>query len=265
MALLARNSFGRCRSGAVALIAAALAAAGCGTGDHDHAEHDGPRVVATTSWEAAFARAAGATDVTVIVPSSIKHAPDYDPKPSDLAAVTEADFVLYARFEGFAGKITEAAGSAARTVAVNLDNSRAAVVAEVQRLGDLFGTRAAADTWLHDFGGEYDRLAAEVRAAWRDGRAPKVLTQAFTGFAAELSGAEVLGTYGPEPVTARQVAALSALHPQYVLANEQMDTGTVLPGIPATQITLTNYPTHDDDLRTVYRDAAAKITAALRK
>lgn len=264
MALLARNRFARHRFGAVALIAAALAAAGCGTDGHDHAEHGGPHVVATTGWEAAFAKAAGATDVTVIVPSSIKHAPDYDPKPSDLAAVTKADFVLYAQFEGFAGKITDAADSAAKTVAVNLDNSRANVVTEVQRLGDLFGTRPAADAWLQNFGGEYDRLAAEVKAAWRDGQAPKVVTQAFTGFAAQLSGAQVLGTYGPEPVTAGKVADLSALHPQYVLGNEQMDSGTVLPGTSATQITLTNYPTHDDDLLTIYRDAAAKITAALK-
>ena len=43
------------------------------------------------------------------MPTSVHHAPDYDPKPSDLTAVAEADFVLYAPFEPFAAKIKEAA------------------------------------------------------------------------------------------------------------------------------------------------------------
>ncbi|WP_395365701.1 hypothetical protein ACHGLA_32410 [Streptomyces sp. YH02] len=46
-----------------------------------------PVVVATTTWEGAFAKAAGAEDVTVIVPQSVHHAPDatsvgtYGPEP----------------------------------------------------------------------------------------------------------------------------------------------------------------------------------------
>ncbi|MBU3065916.1 metal ABC transporter substrate-binding protein [Nocardia sp. NEAU-G5] len=259
-----RRRFVRLGIGVVALITGAEVLAGCGSGQQDHGSHTGPHVVAASSWEAAFAEAAGATDVTVIVPPSIKHAPDYDPKPSDLAAVSKADFVLYAQFEGFASKIKDAAGSKAKVLQLNLDNSRDNVVKQVRTLGDAFGTRASADRWIQNFGTEYDTLAGEAKAAWRDGQPPKVVAETFMGFAAQLSGAQVLGTYGPEEVTAKQVADLSATKPQFVFSNAQMDTGTVLPGTSATQIALTNYPTQGYDLLSVYRDAESKIVAVLK-
>ncbi|MFE2996228.1 ABC transporter substrate-binding protein [Nocardia sp. NPDC059246] len=261
MALIRRNRLARIAIGAVALITGAAVATGCSSSsDHDH---NGPHVVAASSWEAAFAKAAGASDVTVIVPAAIKHAPDYDPKPSDLATVAKADFVLYAQFEGFAGKIKDAAGSKAKLVEVNLDNAKETMESEVRRLGDLFGTRTTADKWIVDFETEYGKLATGVKTAWPGGQPPKVVQQAFMGFAAQLSGAQVLGTYGPAPITPGQVADLSAKNPQYVLGNEQMSTGQVLPGSSAKQIDLTNYPTQDQDLLSVYRDAASKLTAAM--
>lgn len=168
--------------GLAALIASALLLTGCGSDAKSAAANapTGPKVVATTSWEAGFAKAAGATNVTVIVPRSVIHAPDYDPKPSDLAAVADADFVLFASFEGFAKKITDAAGGKAKTVEVALDNSKGKVKAEVARLGELFGTKDAAAKWNTTFDTEYAALTEQVKAAWPGGARPKVIVQAFS-------------------------------------------------------------------------------------
>lgn len=258
------------RGGLVALIASALLLTGCGsdpkTGTSNAAVETatGPKVVATTTWEAGFAKAAGATDVTVIVPQSVMHAPDYDPKPSDLAAVGKADFVLYAPFEGFAKKITDAAGSNAKTVEVALDNSRDKVKAEVARLGELFGTKDAAAKWTASFDTEYAKLAEQVKAAWPGGQQPKVVAQAFVGYAADLAGAQVLGVYGPEPITASQVADLSGKTPQFVFENTHMSTGTVLADSPAKQVMIVNYPADDLDLLGVYRTNAKTIADAMK-
>ncbi|MBE1490780.1 hypothetical protein [Plantactinospora soyae] len=46
-------------------------------------------MVASTSWVGALAKAAGATDIIVVAPGNAQHPPDYDPKPSALAAVTD--------------------------------------------------------------------------------------------------------------------------------------------------------------------------------
>lgn len=222
-------------------------------------------VVVTTTWEGAFAKAAGAQDVKVIVPQSVHHAPDYDPKPSDLAAVAGADFVLYAPFEPYAAKIKEAAGSKAKLVEVNLDNDADKVKAEVTRLGALFGTQAAAAKWTAEFDAEYGRVAKDVRAAWPGGKSPSVVSQVFTAWSAKLAGATPVGTYGPEAVTPAQLAELSAKKPALVLDNAHMSTGTVLPDSGARQVEIVNYPGKDLDLLPVYRNAGAELKKAMGK
>lgn len=235
----------------LALSAALLLTAACGNdpSPEDTKSQEGvnpqaakPVVVVTTTWEGAFAKAAGAEDVKVIVPQSVHHAPDYDPKPSDLAAVAKADFVLYAPFEPYAAKIKEAAGSKAKLVEVNLDNDPDKAAAEVARLAGLFGTGDAATRWKTDFDTQYAQLNKEVQAGWPGGRSPSVVTQVFTAWSAKLAGATTVGTYGPEAVTPAQLAELSAKKPELVLDNAHMSTGTVLPDSGAKQVKIVNYP-----------------------
>ncbi len=78
----------------VAVAALTIIVASCGSSSNESAdtsvaEAQGPKVVASTSWVAAFAKLAGATDITVIAPSNLQHPPDYDPKASDLEAVAD--------------------------------------------------------------------------------------------------------------------------------------------------------------------------------
>ncbi|MFE5027935.1 metal ABC transporter solute-binding protein, Zn/Mn family [Streptomyces sp. NPDC056656] len=235
------------------------------TGASSGSGKDGaPVVVATTTWEGAFAKAAGAKDVKVIVPQSVQHAPDYDPKPSDLAAVADADFVLYAPFEPYAKKIKEAAGSDAELVEVGLDNDADKASAEVIRLGELFGTQDNAAKWQKSFKSEYSALQQELKETWPDGKAPEVVAQVYSAWAAKMAGAQVRGTYGPDAVTAAQLSDLTKKKPQFVLDNLHMTTGKVLPDSGAGQVEIVNYPGNDLELMPVYRHAAETLEKALR-
>ncbi|ALG09415.1 metal ABC transporter solute-binding protein, Zn/Mn family [Kibdelosporangium phytohabitans] len=222
------------------------------------------KVVAASSWEAAFAKAAGAKDISVIVPPSVAHGADYDPKPSDLSKVASADLVLYAEFEGFAGKIKDASGSSAKLHQVNLDNSPDVVRAEVRKIAEKIGTTADADTWLSTYDKEITDLQGKVKQAWVGGKPPKVVAQVFVTYAAKLAGADVLGTYGPQPVTPGQLADLTGKKPELVLDNTHMSTGQVMPGAATKQVNIINYPGGDYDLLGVYRTNADEIIKALR-
>ncbi|MEV6021799.1 zinc ABC transporter substrate-binding protein [Streptomyces sp. NPDC052036] len=249
--------------------ALALTATACGSDKADSSDKTsnqnggGPVVVATTTWEGALAKAAGAKDVKVIVPSSVQHAPDYDPKPSDLAAVAGADFVLYASFEPYAKKIKEAAGSSAKMVEMNLDNDVATTSADVTRLGKLFGTQDAAAKWNTSLKSEYSALQKELKAAWPGGKAPAVVAQLFSAWSAKMAGADLRGTYGPHAVTAKQLADLETKKPAFVLDNIHMTTGTVLPDSGARQVEIVNYPGRNLDLLAVYKNAAKTIKKAM--
>ncbi|ROP28896.1 zinc transport system substrate-binding protein [Couchioplanes caeruleus] len=222
----------------------------------------GPKVVASTTWAGALAKAAGARDITVIAPPSVQHPPDYDPRPSDLTAVAGATHVLYAEFDGFAAKLKEAAGGDGKLVTVALENTPARIRSEVTRLAAMFGTQAAAGTWLTSFDAEYAKLSGGVQAA-RPSPAPTAVTHAFLGYWADFAGLKVTGSYGPQPVSAGQLSALTATEPGLVLANAHLPSGN--PEISgATRVDLVNYPEEDLDLLGVFRANAASLTTALR-
>jgi zinc transport system substrate-binding protein len=231
------------------------------TGDAPAAQ--GKKVVAASTWEAAFAKAAGAKDISVIVPPSVAHGADYDPKPSDLSKVASADLVLFAEFEGFAGKIKEATGSPAKLHQVNLDNSPDVVRAEVRKIAEKIGTTSEADAWLSTYDKEITGIEAKIKQAWAGGKPPKVVAQVFVTYAAKLAGADVLGTYGPQPVTPGQLSELTGKSPELVLDNTHMSTGTVMPGTAAKQVKIINYPGGDYDLLGVYRTNADEIIKTL--
>ncbi|TDB91960.1 ABC transporter substrate-binding protein [Actinomadura sp. KC216] len=248
---------------AVAAVAAALTACGS-TGDATGDDRTrGPKVVAASTWEAAFARAAGARDVSVIVPPGIAHPPDYDPKPSDIAKVAGADYVLYAPFEGFAPKLKSAAGSKAKLIELRLDNGQAAVTREVTRLAGEFGTGQAARTWLASYNTAYAAEKRKVSAAYATAGRPAVVAQAFVTWACDMLDAKPVGTYGPQPPTASQVAGLAAKKPALVLDNSAMPGANALSSIRAERVTVVNFPDESQDLLSVYRTASAVLTRAL--
>lgn len=253
-------------------MAAALAfsTTGCGTTDDDNAPTGtpssaaaaaGPKVVASTSWVGALAKAAGATDITVIAPPNVQHPPDYDPKPSDLTSVAGADYVLYAEFDGFAAKIKEAAGGKGKLVPVELENTPAKITSEVNRLAAMFGTQQAATAWLSTFDAEYAKLSGEVKAKLPS-PPPTAVAHLFMAYWGDFAGIKVIGTYGPQPVTPSQLKELTEKKPTLELANAHLPGAN--PDIEgAKRVDIINYPKEDLDLLGVFRTNAAALTTAL--
>ncbi|MEV6596787.1 zinc ABC transporter substrate-binding protein [Actinoplanes sp. NPDC051346] len=222
----------------------------------------GPKVVASTTWVGALAKAAGATNVTVIAPAGAQHPPDYDPKPSDLTSVAGADYIVFAEFDGFAAKIKEAAGGNGKLVPVQLENTPSKITSEVTRLGTLFGTSTAATTWLATFTTEYAKLSGDVKAALPR-PAPIAVTHVFMAYWADFAGLPVTGTYGPQPVSPSQLQELAAKKPGFVLTNAHLPGAN--PDIEgATRVDIVNYPGKDLDLLAVFRTNATALTAAVR-
>lgn len=222
------------------------------------------KIVASTSWAAAFARAAGATDVVTIAPANVQHPPDYDPKPSDLAAVADADYVLLGGFEGFADRMREAVGgSPDKLVTVELDNTPTTVRAEVTRLGELFGTGEAARVFLSQFDAETACLADAIDAAVGDAK-PPVVAHAFMASWAEFAGLPLVGTYGPAPITPDELATLAAANPTVVLENEHTGGGDpIVEATGARKVALINFPDEDENLLDVFRINSERLVAAL--
>ena len=186
-----------------------------------------PRVVASTSWTAAFARAAGASDVRVLAPYEMRHPSDYVVKPSDLLAVRDADVVVYAGYEAMAPRLVEAAdGTRARLVKIDTRNDPVTVATSLAVLGEVFGTPATAAA--------YAARVAGFFAAWREeiGRAgltgAPVVAHAFQRPVAEALGFTVAGEFGPAPLEAARIVALSKLAPRLLIDTWHNEIGRPL-------------------------------------
>ncbi|MFN8123078.1 MAG: zinc ABC transporter substrate-binding protein [Thermoleophilia bacterium] len=265
-------------SAALLLSAAVTALPACG-GHDDSAGHDGttgtvhmtvsnaegPTVVASTGWVAAIAKLAGAGDITIIAPSSVQHPPDYEPKPSDLAAVSGADIVLLAGFEGFAKQLGEAAGGK-HTVEVATTYDPAKLEAEIIKLGKHMGTEDVARENAASVRTRLEAVCADLRAEVPS-PAPVVVAHMFVTEWAACAGLTPAGTYGPAPITPGEVKQLSGLGPRLVLENRHMAGSgeAVAAASGAKMVELVNFPDDGNlDLIAVAEQDAALIADAMR-
>lgn len=257
-------------------IAAALIFSGCGGASEltdntsapettASAEVSGPKVVASTSWVAAIAKMAGATDITVIAPSNLQHPPDYDPKASDLAAVAEADFIFLAGFEGFAARLKEAAGSTAKVETVATEYFPEALAKEVERLAQVMGLEATtAEHNASHFAEHWTAESTRVKEALL-GKSPIVVGHMYVGAWAALAGLEMKGTFGPKPLTPSEIVTLSKLKPTVILENKHMPVGSGLAeAAGAVSIDMVNFPGDDLGLNAVVTKNADALIASIK-
>lgn len=221
------------------------------------------KVVASTSWVAAVAKLAGAKNISVLAPNSVIHPPDYDPKPSDLATLADADLVLLAGFEGFAKRMTEAVGSTARISSVALMFDPAILGPEVMDFAAILGTTDVATSNLAAYTAAYTSAAEELKAKL-GGSSQVVVSHAFVAEWAGFAGWTTAGTFGPKPLTAGDIAALSGMKPTVVLENSHMPGGEpIADATGAKFISLVNFPGDDLDLASVVKKNADAIAEAL--
>ncbi len=223
-----------------------------------------PKIVASTSWVGAFAKAAGATDITVIAPSTVQHPPDYDPKPSDLVSIAKADYIMIAGYEGFAKRMQEAVGGdAKKIITVNTENSPEAIRKEVTRLAELLKTQDKAKGWLDNFDKEYAKLSDALKAKASAAK-PTIVSQVFVTPWLMFSGLQSAGCYGPAALTPAQLKTLADIKPTIVFENAHMGGGDpVVEATKAKKVMLINFPSDNLDLLDVFKTNSQRIGEAL--
>ncbi|MDR3123655.1 MAG: zinc ABC transporter substrate-binding protein, partial [Treponema sp.] len=156
---------------------------------------DGKLVLVSTSWVGAMARAAGAETVRVLAPLDLRHPPEYELKPSDLAAASKADIIIYAGWEQFAEKLAETAGSAGTpTLTITTSNNPEEFMAEAAKIARALGTEAKLEEWWGAFLPFAEELREKIIAAYPDRRA--AVNRMQTPFAAWM-GFDLVGEFGP--------------------------------------------------------------------
>jgi zinc transport system substrate-binding protein len=221
-------------------------------------------VVATTSWVAAFARAAGATDVITLAPLDAVHPPEHELRPSQLLDVARADLVLYAGYEVMAERLVEAVGNdGPRALRVRTGYTpqilRETILAIAREIGtESVAARsiAALEDFLHEWQGE--RASAEpLQAAAHFHQA---------ALAREI-GLDVVEVFGPAPLEAADILRISRLNLDLIIDNVHNPLAGPLEEVSGSPVALwINFPGQHgtQSLLDVLEHNRASLTEALR-
>ena len=207
----------------------------------------GTLVLASTSWIGAMATAAGADNVRILAPLDLRHPPEYELKPSDLAAASKAGIIVYAGWEQFAEKLADTAGSAGvRTITVRTSNDPAEFRAEAAKIAQALGTEAQLEEWWSAFLPFAEELRERVLAAYPDRRA--VVNRMQSPFAAWL-GFDIIGEFGPAEPSPAVILELAQLKPALTLDNYHGPSGwPVAEASGSAYVELLNFPGKDGTL-----------------
>jgi zinc transport system substrate-binding protein len=192
-------------------------------------------VLATTGWTAAFARAAGLSEVGILAPYELPHPAEYELKPSDLRAIAEADLIIYAGYENMVRilkDVTKESGD--KLLQIRTDFRLFTLKESISKIASVFGTNEHAEKSIKTIAAMYEDWRNELRKASLLG-AP-VLVHLFQKPLAMELGFEVKGVFGPTPIEARQIVALSQESVRLIIDNGHNPAGIplkeTLPMIP---------------------------------
>jgi zinc transport system substrate-binding protein len=201
----------------------------------------GMPVVASTSWVAAMARAAGAERVTVLAPMELKHPPEYDFKPNDIIAATQAQWVLWAGYEGFMKNLVNAANIADdKVILVTTNNAPPVVKESVRALAQRLGTISRFPAWELELDGLVEQLregAAAHRIADK-----KAVVQFHHQALARWLGYDVVAIFGPGELTMTQLRSIETLNPDIIIDNWHMAQGEPLKKEGRMYVQFLNFP-----------------------
>jgi zinc transport system substrate-binding protein len=223
------------------------------------------RVVATNSWTAAFAAAAGATDIVTLAPSELRHPAEYELKPSDVEALQGAGLIVYTGFEVMAKKLGDAAGGrSVRMLKIDADYTLPVLRASITSIADALGTPAKARQSLAELETFLASWKTELAAAGLSG-AP-IVVHVFQQPLMEQLGFHAAGVFGPGPLEAAQIARLSPTGAKLIVDNWHNEAGGPLRETMsgARYVSLINFPGPDGTrtLLDVLVDDRARLKAA---
>ncbi|HBF37045.1 MAG TPA: hypothetical protein DDW50_06960 [Firmicutes bacterium] len=199
-------------------------------------------VVASTSWTGAIAAAAGADEVRILAPLELKHPPEYDYRPSDIAKLKEATAFVYAGYEPFVKKLLDASGFPPNKVfTVETTNVPAILEKQARILAAQFGTQAKERKWETRF----NQVTAGIlkRTEQKKLSLVKVLVQENQQAFVKWLGYNIVGVFSAEELSPAKVMEYAKLGSDLIIDNFHNPQGMPIAEVAKCRyVELINFP-----------------------
>jgi len=211
------------------------------------------KIVASTSWAAAFADIAGADEVESIAPVNLRHPPEYEITVSDVQKISDSEVFIYAGFERMMKTLGNKVPNKGVSVQVVLDNSLATVKESTLKIAQALGTEEIQKVRF----AEYEKLVkdGQKKALKKKLNKKKVLCNKNQTYLAKELGLDIVGVFGPGPVSAEELLEAKKAGYDLIIDNIHNPTGKPVTEIlpKAKYIEWRNFPT------AVEHDALKKV------
>jgi len=184
-------------------------------------------VVATNSWTAAFAKAAGAKNVVVLAPFEMAHPAEYELRPSDIPLIVHAKVIIFAGYETMVKRLQSGLELKPEVlVKIDTDYSMATIEKSVMEIAQRLGTEKTAlqniDSIRH--------LLLEGRARFdKSGlNGTPVLVNFFQQSIVKEMGFSVTGVFGPASLEAGDIDKMAKTGSTMIIDNKHNPVGLPL-------------------------------------
>jgi len=181
-------------------------------------------VVATTAWTAAYAIAAGATDVSVLAPYEMVHPSEYELRPGDISRLSNASIIVYVGYEVMVDQIKGGLKiPPEKLMAITTSYTVTEIEASVMLIAKQLGTEDIAAGNIAEIKGLFEEGREAVKQKGLDKET--ALVHFFQeSFAREL-GIDSRIVFGPAPPEPRQILDFTRANPGLVIDNAHNPVG----------------------------------------
>lgn len=184
-------------------------------------------VVATNAWTAAYAMAAGATDVRVLTPYEMVHPSEYELRPGDITHLNNAQVIIFAGYEVMMEQIRSSLRiDEDRMLQVYTSYDFEEIERSVMLIAEKLGTQHQARENLNEIENSL-RNARNAVAESGLNELPAVVHFFQQSLAAEL-GIHTIALFGPAPPEPRQILELTRTNASMIIDNAHNPSGGAL-------------------------------------
>ena len=200
-------------------------------------------VIATSSWTAAYAEAAGAENVTVLAPFEMEHPSEYELRPGDISRLMNADVIIYAGYEVMTERLKKGLDlPQEKLLLVNTDYNFEKIEKSILDIAARLGTENIARENILEIRRVFDEgrnTVSEKNIAKR----PIVAHRFQSSLATELGLVPVM-VFGPASPEASAIASVSKIQAPLIIDNIHNPVGQPFKDVShdARYIQLLNFP-----------------------
>ena len=181
-------------------------------------------VIATTSWTAAYAYAAGASNVTVLAPYEMVHPSEYELRPGDIGRLTKSNMIVYAGYEVMVDQIKAGLKiPEEKMVKISTSYNFTEIEASVMLIARRLGTEQIAKKNLEEIKRLLIKGQDDVHKKGLDQK--PVLVHFFQESFAKEMGIIPVMIFGPAPPEPKQIMEMARTKAVWILDNAHNPVG----------------------------------------